>query len=78
MCPDRVVAAFDFSLQRSDSVGHKFQSQQTSSAIVNEIQPIDYQEQQERLAEAGAKAAARCGLALGSGTVHGDVATGRT
>lgn len=47
-----------------------------SSAIVNEIQPINYQEQQETLAEAGAKAAARCGLALGSRTIHGDVATG--
>lgn len=40
-----------------------------SSAIVNKIQPINYQEQQETLAEVGAKAAMRCGLALGSKTV---------
>ncbi len=37
-----------------------------SSAIVNEFKPIKYQEQQETLAEVGAKAAVRCGLALGS------------
>lgn len=37
-----------------------------SSAIVNEIQPINYQERQETLAEVGAKAAVRRGSALGS------------
>lgn len=36
-----------------------------SSANVNQVHPIGYQEQ-ETLEKAGAKAAMRCGLALGS------------
>lgn len=43
-----------------------------SSAIVNEIQPTNYQELQETLAEVGAKAALRCGLALGSKRFNGE------
>lgn len=43
-----------------------------SSAIVNKIQPTNYQELQETLAEVGAKAALRCGLALGSKRFNGE------
>lgn len=55
LCPDNVVAAFDLLLQCLVLVAHKFQSQKMLSAIVNEIQPINYQKQHRALTEVGTK-----------------------